>query len=450
MRRCTPRAMPAIARPNRRRRTMPMARPGRRSTSRPGPNGLSPTRFGLRRAGRTPGSTTASPATARARSRTPRRRCAGRSARAPGHAAATANLGAFMRITGEARGGRGAAARDTSRASPTTSARGSISPPICCRRSARPRRWRCSRAEPPSDNRAPTALASAASRWRCCSCRPAEARAALDASRRSARFRRSSRRCRIGGACCWRAPERHRRARREAERMEAALADVGAGGGARTPDHGAFRSRQILVGPGRASRAFAHWTEGHALLKPHPAVFARCAPRPSSTPISRSQPRARFAPAPAPETTIRRRSSSSACRAPARRCANRSSPRIATRMARASGSRCRARSHGSAALTRRRRCAGSLASMRRRSTPLPHDYLSELHALAPGQGAHRRQDAGQLSVPRPCRADAAGREDHPLRARSARHRAFDLHFPLLRPSCLCARSCRPRLDHRRA
>ena len=68
----------------------------------------------------------------------------------------------------------------------------------------------------------------------------------------------------------------------------------------------------------------------------------------------------------------------------------------------------------------------------------------------PGQGAHRRQDAGQFQFSRSRGAHAAGRAHHPLRARPARHRAVDLHLPLLRLSSLRARSRRSRLVHRPA
>jgi hypothetical protein len=42
--------------------------------------------------------------------------------------------------------------------------------------------------------------------------------------------------------------------------------------------------------------------------------------------------------------------------------------------------------------------------------------------------ADRRQDAGQLQLPRARRAAVVRRQDHLLRPRPARHRAVDLHF----------------------
>ncbi len=143
-----------------------------------------------------------------------------------------------------------------SRASRTTPARGSISPPTCCRRNAPPTRWRCSTPRRPA-NRGPggrAALAAAARRWRCCSSAgSAEARTALrrlaalgpHAARDRAAVALAAGAAGPGGREIRRAPRRRRRdgggARRHGRRR-----------GAGTPDHGALRSREILVGPGRA------------------------------------------------------------------------------------------------------------------------------------------------------------------------------------------------------
>ena len=108
-------------------------------------------------------------------------------------------------------------------------------------------------------------------------------------------------------------------------------------------------------------------------------------------------------------------------------------------------------SPGSAALTRRTAVrAHRRPRCRRRSTRRPTRYLAELHALAPDKARIVDKMPGNYLLSRPRRPDAAGRQDHPLRARPARHRAVDLHLPLPRPSRLCARPRRSRLDHRRS
>ena len=124
---------------------MPMARPGSRSTSRPGRSRRSRRRCGSRRTGPMPGSITASRATGRAISRTPRRAMRQALARrARPCRRRTANLGAFMRITGEAE-----AAEALLRAALARGAGQRRRPAQSRRRPAaggarRPRRWRCS------------------------------------------------------------------------------------------------------------------------------------------------------------------------------------------------------------------------------------------------------------------------------------------------------------------
>ena len=77
-------------------------------------------------------------------------------------------------------------------------------------------------------------------------------------------------------------------------------------------------------------------------------------------------------------------------------------------------------------------------------------YLGGASRARAERDAHRRQDAGQLSLSRPRRPHAARRENHSLRPRSSRHRPVDLHLPLSRRARICARSWRPRLVHRPA
>ena len=99
----------------------------------------------------------------------------------------------------------------------------------------------------------------------------------------------------------------------------------------------------------------------------------------------------------------------------------------------------------------RRRRPHRRARQRRARRRKPNLISRDLHALAP---RHRHASSTR------CRAISIylglvalllpGRADHPLRARSARHRLVDLHLPLLRPAPLRPRSRRSRLEHRPA
>ena len=80
-------------------------KPGQRWAIMPTPSALSPQLFNWRRVGPRPGSIMASRATGRGTSKTPRLAMRQALLSAPGHPAATANLGAFLRITGEAEAG---------------------------------------------------------------------------------------------------------------------------------------------------------------------------------------------------------------------------------------------------------------------------------------------------------------------------------------------------------
>jgi Flp pilus assembly protein TadD len=84
-------------------------------------------------------------------------------ARAPGHAAAGANLGAFMRISGQSDAGE--ALLRPSRASRPTPARGSTSSPISSRANAPPRRSRCLMRTEAQLNAAITTANMAAAGW---------------------------------------------------------------------------------------------------------------------------------------------------------------------------------------------------------------------------------------------------------------------------------------------
>ncbi len=66
------------------------------------------------------------------------------------------------------------------------------------------------------------------------------------------------------------------------------------------------------------------------------------------------------------------------------------------------------------------------------------------------QNPRRRQDAGQLFARLADRAVVPESQDHPLPARSARHRSVHLHLPLSRRAWLCPRAPGSRLGHRRA
>ncbi len=213
---------------------------------------------------------------------------------APGHPAATANLGAFMRITGEARGGRGAAARQPRARARAMPAPGSTSSPMLLQEERVGRRAGAARRRPG---------AARGQRRRCATGICSDALALLQlgragrgaaGARRAGGARSDPARTRAAVALAARAAGAARRttaprAREQAEQMAAALD----GDGARRPCPN-IRSWRITIWPssGRArtstTRAFAHWQAGHALLQPLPAVLARGACAPSSTRTSRS------------------------------------------------------------------------------------------------------------------------------------------------------------------
>ncbi len=436
---------------------MPMARPGRRWAIMRTPNAPSPTLSSWRRAGPTPGSITASRATARARSRTPRRRCARRCARAPGHAAATANLGAFLRITGEAESGRSAAARDArARAGqcrrPAQSGRrpaaGGARRPRRSRCStagelrrairARSRHWHLQQAARAAATRPRCGGASGARRARGARADPAATRAAVALAARAA------------GA----APKATSRAPRdEAEQMEAALADMGPDAVPEHPHHGALRSRQILVGPERRTRAPSRIGSRATELLRQFQPFSRD----DASRLRRRQYRAvRARRLPRRRARRQRRSGAGVHRrhAALRHHAERADPRRPSRRASAPANGWRS-AQAFAALGGRATTPAAV----RRIAALDSGDARRGGGSAISRSCTRSRRAttrivdkmpGNFNLSRPRRADAAGREDHPLRARSARHRAVDLHLPLPRRAWLCARSRRSRLVHRPA
>ena len=327
-----------------------------------------------------------------------------------------------------------------SRASPRTPGRGSTSRPISCRRSAPARRWRCStRHSAPAGPRVARHW-SCRNRWRCSSL--------VGPSRQR---RCSTRLLQLGPVPPELAPLWHLAARPAGGgrgRSGAAPAHAAEAMEAGARSHGAAR-------PCREHRIMAHydlakfWSGqgehrarlcalggGPQAAWPEPAVFARRHIAPSSRPTSRlsawrASPRHR-APRnhdPAPVFIVGMpRSGHDAGRADSRR-------RIATCMAQASARRSAARSATLGGGGRRRRCGAPHRGARcRNARRRCRTYLAELHALAPDKGRIIDKIAGQLPLSRPGRADAARREDHPLRARSARHRPVDLHLPLSRRS----------------
>ena len=391
------------------------------------------------------------PVSPRRRRQGERRRCARRCAHAPGHPAATANLGALPAHHRRDRASRADCCGEPRTARRTMSARGSTSSPNCCNweRGADALALLDGAPALPEDPARVARLAPARSLALLQLRRPAEAaRGAGGAGGARPRAAASSRRSGTGGTCCSRrhaaATRRRRRGgdakwRRRSRRW----------GRRRVPEHrimAHYDLAKILVGAGRAPRAFAHWSAGHALLAHQPAVLARAHARFIDA-RSRPSRRARFARAARAQwrsgAGVHRRHAALGHDA----CASRSSPR--TRRCTAPASASRSRDAFDAARRRgadRRRC-GSRPALDAAAAA----YLAELHALAPGQDA-----ASSTRCPATTcylglvGADAAGREDHPLRARPARHRPVDLHLPLPRRARLRARSRRSRLDHRPA
>ena len=214
---------------------------------------------GSRPLGRCLGQSTALPATARAPSRTPRPRCARRLRHAPATAAATANLGAFMRISGEAEAAEDIAARRRSAREPDNAgARLNLAADLLQDERAAEALALLDAAEPPARGSARGAPLAAAKIARAAAARP---------RRRGAR-RCSTRWPRSGPIPPELAPLWHwrqvllasgegdpPRALRGGGRDGSGAGADGAGRGARAPDHGALRSGQVLVGAERHGRA---------------------------------------------------------------------------------------------------------------------------------------------------------------------------------------------------
>ena len=245
----------------------------------------------------------------------------------------------------------------------------------------------------------------------------AGARAAVALAPRAARARRGRRRARARRSRgSWRRRSTH-----------------GAGGGARARDHGALRSRQVLVGPERArARAFAQWTAGHALLRAFQPfsrdehrAFVDARSRRFDAARLRAGPRAANAdPAPVfivgmprSGTTLMRADPGRPSRGPRRR------------RARGAGA---ARSRARRRRTTRGGRAHRRARRRRRSTPRRSAIWPSCMRWRPARRRIVDKMPGNFLYLGLVGAAAAGRADHLLRARSARHRPVDLHLPFPR------------------
>ena len=246
------------------------------------------------------------------------------------------------------------------------------------------------------------------------------------------------------------AENRRADARASAVEMEAALEHMGPGAVLEHRIMARYDLAKFWSREGDGRQGLRAMARGARAAAADPAVFARRRRGPISMRRSRlSRPSATLT-ALARKMPIRRRCSSSACRARARRSPSRLSPPIRRRMA--PGER-----PALGRLAWRLGAGEDAESIARIARARPGDArrgsggLSQGIACArAGQNPHRRQDAGQLF---PCLADRAfvpEGENHPLHARSARHRLVDLHLPLSRRARLRPRSRRSRLDDRRA
>ena len=125
----------------------------------------------------------------------------------PGHAAALANLGAFMRISGESEGAE-RLLRERASARQRISERASIWRPNFCKRSARPRRWLSWTARSRRATRRRRAIGGFSEPWRWCSSAARRRRELSSTSlRHSGRFHRRLCPSCTGGECCWRSPK---------------------------------------------------------------------------------------------------------------------------------------------------------------------------------------------------------------------------------------------------
>jgi hypothetical protein len=185
----------------------------------------------------------------------------------------------------------------------------------------------------------------------------------------SARSRPSWRRCGAGGLCSWRSPKATAQARASRpSRWRRLWRQWG-----RKPCRNTGSWRITIwpnSGPARTST-----TQHSAIGRPAMRCCAGSSRsrarrmRPSSILICRCSTAPASRPARAPATPIRRRCSSSGCRAPAPRCASRSLPRMPRCTVPASGPRSGKPSRPWAVgTTPQRRCNASLSSMPQRST----------------------------------------------------------------------------------
>ena len=401
-----------------------------------------------------PGSITASPATGRARSRTPRRPCGRLFCSRPDHPVATSNLAAFMRISGESEAAENLLRRQLAQNPDDVGARLNLAADLLQEERAAEALALLDEggaARRRSARRRGTGICR--SRWRLLQLRRfEEAKAVLDALAALGPIPPKSRRCGTGATSCWRSARAICRAR------------------ARSPPS-RWRLRSMPWAPDAVPehRIMAHYDlakfwSGNACARPRIRALGR---RPQAAGARASRFRAtRIAPSSMPTS----RCSTARASPPAPRAGNNDPapvfivgmPRSGTtlieqilaahRDAHGAGERVALGQASTrlAAATAPPRCA-RIAALDARRARRGGGRISRRTACAgAGQKAHRRQDAGQFQLSRPRRADAAGREDHLLRARSARHRPVDLHLPLSRRARLRARSCRSRLVHRRA
>ena len=231
--------------------------------------------------------------------------------------------------------------------------------------------------------------------------------------------------------------------------MEAALEAMGPGAVLEHKIMARYDLAKFWSREGEDAKAFAQWRAGHALLRQiqpfsreATRAYRRRGDRDLHAGALRTGPRANNAdPAPVFIVGMPRSGTTLA-------------EQILAAHAQAHGAGERAAlggSPGGSGAAKTRRSIARIAALDRATLDAEAEaYLEELHALAPDKTRIVDKMPGNYLYVWLDRAAVARREDHPLRARSARHRLFDLHLPLSRRARLRPRSRRSRLDDRRA
>ncbi len=366
----------------------------------------------------------------------------------PGHGPALANLGAFMRITGETEGADQLLHETVKRGPNAVGARINLAADLLREERAAEALALLESGEAPSD-------AEALRHWRL-----QQALALLQLSRAAEARQVLDELARLGPAPAALAPLVHWRfvllalaegdragARREAEMMEQALADMGPEA---VPEHAImarFDLAKFWSGQSAPSRAFAHWAAAHKLL-------------------ARFQPFSREAHGALVDASIEAFGAARLKDGP--RAANRDPapvfivgmPRSGTTLVEQILAAHRD-VHGAGERTALSQAFAALggpagdASSVRRVAGLDGEsldgaaarYLEALRELAPAATRIVDKMPGNFLYLGLVGVMLPGARNHSLRARSSRHRFVDLHFPFPRSARIRARSRGPRLVH---